>query len=217
MTTVVSTKMTKADLAAERLEAAIINCELPPGSLFQESELAEMVGLGRTPVREALLRLSSENLVRLSRSGVLVPELNALTMLKLLELREVIERLTLEKALRRLTSQDRQRFEAIRTALQALSAQDRSGFMEQLREIHRAIAEASKNEFVQYTLKATQGLSRRFWRYFASDDDQRFCIELYLTLMDALIDGDQQIALKQSAALIGYLRDFTSRQMADLS
>lgn len=210
-------RMSKADIAAERLEVAIVNCELKPGILLGEAELSEMLGLGRTPVREALLRLASENLVQLSRAGVLIPPLNAITMLKLLELREPLERVCIQKAAQRQTIEDRDHFTEILHRLEPLSVADRDGFMSLLRETHATLAEASKNEFILSTLRATQGLSRRFWYHFAKDEDQAFCTELYSRLLKSLIAANEQDAVNQSSRLIHYLREFTTNRIQALA
>ncbi len=210
-------RKTKAEIAAEMLEAAIVNCDIEPGSVMVEADLVEMLGLGRTPVREALVRLSSENLVRLGRAGIVIPELNAITMLKLLELREPIERLCIQKAILRRTDEDTKRFQQILETLEPLPSDDRSGFMDLLRQIHRALAEASKNEFILSTMKTTQGLSHRFWRYFATDEDQRFCTGLYCRLLTGLVSGDESEPVRQSEALMTYLRQFTRHQMDELT
>src|SRR5215207_8062771 len=51
------------DRAHRILRDAIVNGELPPGAVIRDTELAERVGLSRTPVREALARLADEGLV----------------------------------------------------------------------------------------------------------------------------------------------------------
>lgn len=206
-------RKTKAEIAAELLETAIINCELEPGSVMVEADLVDMLDLGRTPVREALVKLSSENLVRLGRGGVVIPELNAFTMLKLLELREPIERVCIQKAIQRQDAGDRQEFQRILDQLAPLRVDDRQGFMELLRHVHLALAAASKNDFILSSLKTTQGLSRRFWCYFASEDDQRYCIDLYCILLKGLIDQDETAAIGQSERLMTYLREFTRKQL----
>lgn len=210
-------KMSKADIAARRLEVAIVNCELKPGTVLNEAELSKMLGLGRTPVREALLRLSSENLVQLSRAGVLIPPLNAITMLKLLELREPLERVCIQKAAQRHTASDQDQFSSILRRMEPLAPTDRDGFMALLRDTHATLAEASKNEFILSTLRATQGLSRRFWYHFATDSDQVYCTELYSRLLKSLISADEADAVNQSSRLIQYLREFTTRRIQDLS
>lgn len=204
-------KKTKAEQAHDAIELAIVNCDLAPGAVYSEADLADILHMGRTPVREALVKLSSENLVRLTRAGVVIPEINPLTMLKLLELREPIERLCIQKACEYQTNADRARFEQILERLRPLPDENRRGFMELLREIHLATADASKNEFLHFTLKSTQGLSRRFWFHFAEDSDQRQCRDIYVAMLDGLIDRNTEAALEQSQALITYLRGF-SRQ-----
>lgn len=56
-----SVRKTKAETAAEMLEKAIVNCDIDPGAVVAEAELMDMLGLGRTPVREALVRLSKDD------------------------------------------------------------------------------------------------------------------------------------------------------------
>ena len=56
-------KKTKAEQAAEQLEAAIVSCQLAPGTVMTETELSEYLEIGRTPVREALTKLANEHLV----------------------------------------------------------------------------------------------------------------------------------------------------------
>ncbi|MBN3563794.1 GntR family transcriptional regulator [Aliamphritea spongicola] len=206
-------KKTKAELAAELLEAAIISCDLEPGSVMTETEVSEYLDLGRTPVREALTRLANENLVRLSRAGVVIPELNPMTMLKLLEPRSMMERLCIEKAIERMVDEDRARITPVIDALQALDNGDRKGFMAQLREIHNILADSSKNEFILDSIKSTQGLSRRFWYYYATDEDQAYCTDLYVRQLQALLSGDETTSMACSAELMQYLQNFARQQL----
>ncbi|MEH6578706.1 MAG: GntR family transcriptional regulator [Amphritea sp.] len=206
-------KKTKAEIAAEKLEAAIVDCRIAPGTVMTETEVSEFLDIGRTPVREALMKLANENLVRLSRAGVVIPELNPLTMLKLLEPRALIERLCIEKAVERIVDEDKTQIKIIIEALQGLANEDRKGFIDVLRQIHNILAQSSKNEFILASIKTTQGLSRRFWCYYATDEDQDYCTKLYIKQMQALVTQDKATALDASAELIQYLQDFTKAQM----
>lgn len=61
---------TLADYAYGRLRQQLITCEIRPGTVFSESKLADSLRLSKTPVREALLRLRLEGLIRVhSRTG----------------------------------------------------------------------------------------------------------------------------------------------------
>ena len=206
-------KKTKAEIAAEKLEAAIVDCLIEPGSVMTETEVSEYLDLGRTPVREALMKLANENLVRLSRAGVVIPELNPMTMLKLLEPRSLIESLCIDKAIDRMDDDDKAQMEAVTITLSQLDSHDRKGFMAVLRQMHHILAQSSKNEFILASIKTTQGLSRRFWCYYATAEDQVYCTNLYIKQMQAMVLSDKETALNASAELIQYLQDFTKAQL----
>lgn len=206
-------KKTKAEIAAEKLEAAIVDCQIAPGTVMTETEISEFLDIGRTPVREALMKLANENLVRLSRAGVVIPELNPMTMLKLLEPRALIERLCIEKAVERIVDRDKEQIALVIQNLEALSPCDRKGFMAVLRQIHQILAQSSKNEFILASIKTTQGLSRRFWCYYATDEDQAYCTDLYIRKMNALMEQNEEVAVAASEELISYLQNFTKAQL----
>src|SRR5690606_27050827 len=67
----------QADTAHRRLEEMIVTLQLPPGSHWSEEGLAERIGIGRTPVREAVKRLQADYLVSiLPRHGLMITEIN---------------------------------------------------------------------------------------------------------------------------------------------
>ena len=97
-----------SDQARARLEEMIVSLELPPGSIWSEAELSAKLGIGRTPVREALQRLEGDHLVRiLQRHGAQITEINVVEQLLLLELRRALDRLIAADAARRSTAQER--------------------------------------------------------------------------------------------------------------
>jgi len=66
-------KISMVDAAYERLKSAIMGNRLPPGFQASEPEIAELLGMSRTPVREALVRLQDKGLVRIiARRGIYV-------------------------------------------------------------------------------------------------------------------------------------------------
>src|ERR1700733_7840537 len=86
--------MTLTEQAYRQIEELICTLQLPPGTLLGEFALAERLGIGRTPIREALQRLALDGLVVvIPRRGILVSEINLQTQLRLLEMRRVVERL----------------------------------------------------------------------------------------------------------------------------
>ena len=96
------------DRAYSDLEALIVTLKLAPGSAVSESALSERLGIGRTPIREALQRLARERLVTiLPRRGIIVSEINIKSQLRLLEVRREVERLVARSAARRATAEER--------------------------------------------------------------------------------------------------------------
>jgi DNA-binding GntR family transcriptional regulator len=82
----------------EAIEAAIVRCELEPGAVLGDRQLAEMLGVSRTPVRDALHRLESSGLVeRRGRTGWMVSNFVLGDVRELFELRRVFEPLGLER------------------------------------------------------------------------------------------------------------------------
>ena len=92
-----------SDQAYYRIRELIVTLELPPGSLVSERELMERLGLGRTPVREALRTLARERLVEVyPRRGIFVSPVNVGDLAGLSEVRATLEsfaaRLAAERA-----------------------------------------------------------------------------------------------------------------------
>jgi DNA-binding GntR family transcriptional regulator len=99
-----------AEQARARLEEMIVSLELAPGSIWSEAQLSANLGIGRTPVREALQRLAADHLVRiLPRHGAQITEINVVEQLLLLELRRELDRIIARQAARRSTAQERAR------------------------------------------------------------------------------------------------------------
>lgn len=84
--------LTRGAHAYHKIRAAIQSGELKPGERLREAELAESIGLSRTPVREALARLVSEGLViHDATRGIMVAELDYSMVTELYYMREVLE------------------------------------------------------------------------------------------------------------------------------
>jgi DNA-binding GntR family transcriptional regulator len=79
------------DRAYRDLEEMIVTLQLLPGSAVSETALSQRLGIGRTPIREALQRLARERLVTiLPRRGIIVSEINVKSQLRLLEVRREV-------------------------------------------------------------------------------------------------------------------------------
>lgn len=154
-----------SDLAYHRIKEKIISLELPPASLVDESTLVEELEVGLTPVRQALRRLSIENLVViLPRRGTIVADLNLSDLHKIFELRIEIETLAAKLAADRATQEQIATLDSLLKESKALIAKgDNTQLLNADREIHQLIAEAANNEFLAETAERLYCHVLRLW------------------------------------------------------
>ena len=75
-----------AEQAYRLLEQQLVTLKLPPGELVTEKDLIDTAGVGRTPVREAVQRLSAEGLLQvLPRKGLMVTPLRRSDLASIIE------------------------------------------------------------------------------------------------------------------------------------
>ena len=203
---------TLTDLAYTRLEEMIATLLLAPGEFLSEQALAETVGLGRTPIREALQRLAREGLVTiLPRRGVQVTPIDANEQLLVLEVRRELERLISRSAAARATSEQRAAFTAIADGLdRAGRANDALEFLRLDRELNLLMLDAAHNTFAVRTMQLLAGLSRRFWYQHHRDAaDLPLCARLHAAQARAIAAGDPEAAAVASDTLMDYVAAFT--------
>lgn len=198
--------------AYEILEAMIANLELKPGEALSEVELAERLGIGRTPVREALQRLAREHLVQiLPQRGVLVSEIDIKRQLRLLEVRREVERLVVRCAARRANEEERQRFEELGLLFEeAGKTGDQVMFMRADKEFNDLSVRAARNEFAAGAMGLMHGLSRRFWfLHYKQADDLLIIAGLHCQLSAAIGRRDEDAAAQALDELIDHNETFT--------
>src|SRR5580700_8790566 len=80
------------DRAYERIKSRLLNNDYPPGTFLSERQLAENLGMSKTPVKAALERLESEGLIAVSpQQGIVVRELSVHEIADLYEIRAALE------------------------------------------------------------------------------------------------------------------------------
>lgn len=181
--------------AHERIKRKIVSLELPPGAVIDEGSLREELGLGRTPIREALQRLSQERLVVIvPRRGTFVTEIGITDLQELFEVRVVLEGLAARLAAARGTDAQWARMERSLAAVDA-AGDDYESLITIDESCHEIIYEAAGNEFLRDTLVTLYALSLRLW-YFFLDRIGRMehAVAEHSALLEALIEGDGQLA-----------------------
>ena len=205
------------DRAYAELEEMIVTLKLAPGSAVSEAELSSHLGIGRTPIREALQRLARERLVMiLPRRGIMVSEINVGRQLRLHEARREIERLIARSAACRATDEQRTRFrELARDFEKSARANDDVTFMRTDREFNLLCSSASHNEFAAGAMSLMHGLSRRFWYiHYKQTADMPLTAKLHADIARAIADKDEERAANASDRLLDVIEEFTRATVA---
>ena len=186
---------------------------LAPGELLSESKLSQSLGIGRTPVREALQRLAREGLVNIMpRRGIRVSEFNINAQLRMLEVRREVERLMARNAANRASREQKSRFRGLADdMMQSAAAEDDIGFMRLDREFNDRLSEACHNEFASATVALMSGLARRFWFMHHSrvSEDLSVVAERHAAVANAIADSDADAAANSTDRLLDYIETIT--------
>jgi DNA-binding GntR family transcriptional regulator len=199
------------DRAYAVLEEMIVTLQLPPGAVVSESALSEQLGIGRTPIREALQRLAREFVVIvLPRRGIVVSEVDAKAQLRLLEVRREIERLVVRCATIRATAEERRSFADLATAFLSAAPSDETVFLRTDRAFNDLCLMAARNEYATGAMSLMHSLSRRFWFfYYRKGADLAQAAQLHAQIAQAIAAGDEPAASKASDRLMDYIERFT--------
>ena len=180
------------DQAYYRIRELIVTLELPPGSLVSERELMEQLGLGRTPVREALRTLARERLVVVyPRRGMFVSPVDVGDLAGLSEVRVTLEGRAARLAAERATDTERATTDALLAELDGVSAQDERSLIDLDQRLHRHVYRCAHNPFLEATLNEYYMLTLRIW-FLVLDRVVRLedAIQEHRELLEAIRDRD---------------------------
>jgi DNA-binding GntR family transcriptional regulator len=211
---------TGAAFAYETLRREILGLELAPGQDREEAGLVARLGLSRTPVREALIRLAADELVvLLPNRGAKVAPLDLADTPRYIEALDLAQRAVNRFAAQRRTADDMTRIEAARDAFEdAVPGGDAMEMTERNRDFHAAVAGAAHNRYLagHYVRLIDQGmrLLRIPFAYDPAGDGARAhiarIVEDHRQIADAIAaqDADRADALGHAHAAL-----FQSRLM----
>jgi len=154
-----------AERAYVELRDRIVTLHLPPGTVLREDALMQEMGIGRTPLREAVKRLALESLVEVQpRRGTFVTEVEAADIQNITEVRAELEAYAAGLAANRLDPETRATGESLLREIEEL---DGGGDQERLmrfdERIHRFTWEAARNPHLTQTLERYFTHSLRIW------------------------------------------------------
>ncbi|MDZ7874935.1 MAG: GntR family transcriptional regulator [Rhizobium sp.] len=204
------------------LRHEILTMERPPGSPLDETRLSEHFGMSRTPIREALLRLTSDGLVTsLPNRNTIVAVIDFSSLPTYFEALCLMYRVTTRGAAKR--SGDAWMAEIIRQQQafsRAVEAQDAFAMIEANREFHVAIAERAGNPYYTTFFARLLDEGRRILRlYYQTFDDRlpRRYVEEHEKIIEAIRSGDVEEADRLSVAhadqIVRQIQDYVARNI----
>lgn len=186
------------EIVFESMREAIISGILKPGERLMEIQLAEEMGVSRTPVREAIRKLELEGfVVMIPRKGAYVAGVSLKDMADVFEIRAALEGLAAGLAAERITEDELEQMERI--LLFDESQMDLDKFVESDTDFHALIYKASRNERLVQILG---NLREHFQRFrstsLAVPGRIKIAIEEHRSIVEAL--GSHNIAEAQELA-----------------
>jgi len=211
-------RRTGSQIVYDALRDAIIALSIEPGSVLEEEALCRQYKLSRTPVREALIRLSSEGLVELQPNrGARVAALQFIDVVDHYEAMEVFQPVACHFAAARSTPADVQDIKSkLAKFCDAVARQDYEGIIRFNYDLHAAIAAASHNRCIERGYRqmladklrlAQHGLPGSS-RNRAAALAERFAgtVRISQRLVEAIAHGDAPLAERTARDLNAYVR-----------
>ncbi len=195
---------TLAQAAYSRIKQDILEGRIAPDSLLSERDLAERLGISRTPLRSAMSRLVNERVVdRLANGALIVRTVTAEQLLDIVQLRRTLES---EAAARAAGFGLTDELSALRRPMAALAeGADFDVFWHLDEQFHLAVARAARLQLLPAILTEQRAIARRCT---ISRSDDRFADQAreHLAVIDAIAAGDPDAARRAMALHFDHVR-----------
>lgn len=204
------------DAAYEAIKHRIITCKFKPGECINEASVSALLGLGRTPVHQAIDRLMLEEMVEvIPRKGVIVKPVILQDVLQMIDVRLINEVYCARLAAVRADDTHIEDLAAIiERARKAIAARDVHALMTLDREFHLVIANATKNFELAEIVRKLNERSLRFWFIsFTTPDHHHSFQEQHEAIFAAIKDHDSDGAESAMRAHIEAFRRSVARHL----
>jgi len=189
---------TLAERAYLQLRDQIVTLRMPPGSLVREDEMIKELGMSRTPIREALLRLALEKLIMpITRRGTFVSDVNVGDVRTIYELRRELEGAAAAWAAERRTEADIQEIDVLIDELREIpraSSVDARAQLSPDQKAHFLIYRMCGNQLLSEVLRMHYFLSARIWFLAGGRVTMLEPFDLQIELLNAIKAGDAEDA-----------------------
>ena len=199
-----------AEQAYRKIEELILRAELAPGAWIAETAIAERVGLGRTPVREAIQRLAYHGLVEIVPGRSLrISDIDVREQLLIVELRREIELLLVRRAVRFATNSERVEVSVLASAVQAAREhEDAASFFQFDLDLKILLLRCAKHRFAAEAIRPLWSASRRFSWINRTSDHVALFADMLGRLMKAIVEGNESEAIQSTIERMDYLDRF---------
>ncbi len=204
------------DIAYDAIKHRIITCAFRPGEYLNEAGVSAKLGLGRTPVRNAIDRLMLEGMVEvIPRKGVIVKPISFDEVVQIIEARVIIEAHGIRLAAERADESNiAELTDVLARAQQWTAARNIEQMMLLDREFHQALAQATRNDMFADILCRLHERALRFWFISLTDASHHQEVqEEHRAILDAIRRHDADEA---EAAMRNHIESFrrnVSRQL----
>jgi DNA-binding GntR family transcriptional regulator len=205
-------KESLVDVACRELAERFVTLKLQPGSVWSEVELSALIGIGRTPVREAVLKMASDQLVTvIRRAGILISKISIEEQLFVLETRRVLEQLVSLRAAKRATDEERAKLTELATSIEtAGTSGDVLAYMKYHFKIKPFVAQCARNPYAARALFPLHTLSQRFYfAYHREFDNLPEVSRAHAHLTRAIVSGDESSIATFSTEVADIAENFT--------
>jgi DNA-binding GntR family transcriptional regulator len=197
-------QLSLAELAYRDIRDRLVMLAIRPGAPINDDQLAQALGFGRTPVREALKRLEYERLVvAYPRRGTFATEVNITDLTHISEVRQQLEPLAAAHAATRATAADRDTLARLTGELEspATAQVDGDSLLRLDLRVHRAIYAAAHNPYLEDTLIRYDNLATRIWCLFVDRlPGMAGHVGDHVPLLQAIADADAHKAAELTAS-----------------
>ena len=207
------------EIVYEELKRQILVGEIAPGTRMMEVELAEEMGVSRTPIREAIRKLEKEGLVNIEpRRGAYASEISVKDMVDVLEVRQDLEGMAAALAARKVTDEEKQAFVKVNSDYEEAIKNGNTEEIIRCDELfHQLIVSYSGNKTLNQLLSQVQELALRF-RYIYYDDFSRYekMPREHEHIEEAILSGDAEKARIVAEEHVSKLKEFVINESSYL-
>ena len=204
------------EMVYEELKMQILTGTIIPGTRMMEVELAEEMGVSRTPIREAIRKLELEGLVlMIPRKGAIVAEITVQDLEDVLEVRMALEELAVKIACKRITQEQLEEIKR-RSAefCKTLYGDDVAACAQADMTFHDAIYEATGNRrLVQILNNLREQMYRYRMEYLKDRQSHSLLVKEHEEIVQGLTERDADRALRVTNSHIERQRDYIIQQL----